>query len=61
MQNSLLGTLGKRIVAYAVLVLAALVALKLVAAIFFGVLQAVFMAVLLLAAGVGVVWALRHL
>jgi hypothetical protein len=59
--NSALGNLGKRAVAYLVLVLAGLLALKLVAAIFFGFLQAVFMAVLVLAAGVGVVWALRHL
>jgi hypothetical protein len=60
-RNSALGTLGKRAVAYLVLLLAALLALKLVAAIFFGMLQAIFMAVLVLAAGVGVVWALRHL
>ena len=60
-QNSALGTLGKRVVAYLVLILAALLALKLAAAVFFGLLQAVFMVVLLLAAGVGVVWALRHI
>jgi hypothetical protein len=60
-ERSALGTLGKRIVAYLVLVLAVLLALKLVAAIFFGFLQAVFMAVLVLAAGAGVVWALRHI
>jgi len=59
--NSAFGTLGKRAVAYLVLILAGLLALKLVAAIFFGVLQAILMVVLVLAAGVGVVWALRHL
>jgi hypothetical protein len=59
--NSALGTLGKRAVAYLVLVLAALLALKLVAAIFFGVLQAIFMTFLVLAAVVGVVWALRRI
>ena len=61
MQNSLLGTLGKRAVAYLVLILAGLLALKLVAAVFFGVLQAIFMVILVLAAGFGVVWALRHI
>ena len=61
MHNSALGTLGKRAVAYLVLVLAALLALKLVAAIFFGALQAIFMTFLVLAAVVGVVWALRRI
>ena len=60
MQNSPFGSLGKRIVAWVVLVLAALLALKVVAAIFFGVLQAVFMVFLLVAAAFGVLWALRH-
>jgi hypothetical protein len=59
-QNSPFGSLGKRIVAWAVLVLAALLALKVVAAIFFGVLQAVFMVFLLVVAAFGVLWALRH-
>ncbi|HYH88583.1 MAG TPA: hypothetical protein VEX67_05085 [Solirubrobacteraceae bacterium] len=60
MQNSPFGALGKRIVAWVVLILAALLALKIVAAIFFGVLQAIFMVCLLVAAGFGVLWALRH-
>jgi hypothetical protein len=59
-QNSPFGTLGKRIVAWIVLALAALLALKVVAAIFFGVLQAIFMVALLVAAAFGVIWALRH-
>jgi hypothetical protein len=59
-QNSPFGTLGKRIVAWVVLVLAALLALKLVAAIFFGLLQAVFMIALVVVAVFGVLWALRH-
>jgi hypothetical protein len=59
-QNSPFGSLGKRIVAWVVLVLAALLALKVVAAIFFGVLQAVFMVFLLVVAAFGVLWALRH-
>ena len=58
--NSPLGPLGKRIVAWIVLVLAALLALKIVGAIFFGVLQAIFMVFLLVLTGFGVLWALRH-
>ncbi len=61
MQNSLLGPLGKRIVAYVVLVAAAILALKVIAAVFIGLVQAVFMVVLILAALVGVFWALRHI
>jgi len=60
-EHSALGTLGKRAVAYLVLILAGLLALKLVAAVFFGLVQAVFMVILVLVAGAGVVWALRHL
>lgn len=61
MQNSLLGPLGKRIVAYVVLIAAAILALKVIAAVFIGLLQAVFMVMLILAALVGVFWALRHI
>lgn len=61
MQNSLLGPLGKRIVAYLVLIAAAILALKVVAAVFIGLLQAVFMVVLILAALVGVFWTRRHI
>ena len=61
MENSLLGNLGKRIVAYLVLIAAAIIAFKLAAAVFFGLLQAVFMIGLAVLAVVGVVWALRHL
>ena len=61
MQNSMLGTLGKRVVAYLVLILAGLLALKLVAVIFFGVFQALFMVILVIAAAAGAVWALRHI
>ena len=59
-QNSPFGVVGKRIVAWVVLVLAALLALKLVSIIFFGLLQALFMIFLVVLAAVGVVWALRH-
>lgn len=61
MQNSLLGPLGKRIVACVVLIAAAILALKVIAAVFIGLLQAVFMVMLILAALVGVFWALRHI
>jgi hypothetical protein len=59
-QHSPFGALGRRIVAWVVLVLAALLALKIVAAVFFGLLQAIFMVFLLALAGFGVLWALRH-
>ena len=61
MENSTFGTLGKRVVAYIVLIFAGLVALKLVAMIFFGLIQAVFMVLLVVAAAFGAVWALRHI
>ena len=60
-ESSPFGTLGKRIVAWVVLVCAALLALKLVAVIFFGALQAIFMLALVVVAAFGVLWALRHL
>ncbi len=60
MQNSLLGPLGKRIVAYVVLFAGAILALKIIAAVFFGLLQAVFLVVLVIAAILAVLWALRH-
>jgi hypothetical protein len=53
--------LAKRIVAWVVLILAGLLALKLISVIFFGVLQALFMIFLVVLAAVGVMWALRHL
>ena len=61
MENSLLGTLGKRVVAYLVLIAAAIVAFKLAAMVLFGLIQAVFMIGLAVLAVIGVVWALRHL
>ena len=55
------GPTEKRIVAWVVLVLAGLLALKLISVIFFGVLQALFMIFLVVLAAVGVMWALRHI
>ena len=60
MQNSLLGTLGKRIVAYLVLIGAAIIAFKLAAIVLFGFVQAIFMIGLAVLAVVGVVWALKR-
>jgi hypothetical protein len=60
-QDSLFGTLGKRVVAWAVLVFAALLALKLASVIVFGLLQALFMIFLVVLAVVGVMWAVRHI
>jgi hypothetical protein len=60
-QNSLLGPLGKRIVAYVVLFAAAILALKIIAAVFFGLVQALFLIVLVIAAIFAVLWALRHI
>jgi len=59
-QNSLLGTLGKRIVAYLVLIGAAIIAFKLAAIVLFGCVQAIFMIGLAVLAVVGVVWALKR-
>ncbi len=61
MRNSLLGTLGKRIVAYLVLLGAAIIAFKLAAIVLFGLVQAVFMIALAVLAVIGVVWALKRL
>ena len=61
MENSPFGPLGKRIVAWVVLVLAGLVLLKVISVVFFGLLQAVFMVFLVVAAVFGVLWAVRHL
>ena len=61
MDNSPFGATGKRIVAWVVLVLAALLALKLASIVFFGLLQALSMIFLVVLAAVGVMWALRNL
>jgi hypothetical protein len=53
--------LGKRVLAWIVLIALALLSLKIIAAIFFGFLQAMFMIVLIVGAVVVLFWALRHL
>jgi hypothetical protein len=61
MENSARSGLGTRLIAWAVLVLVALVVLKFAFGIVFGLIQAVFTLALLAALGLGVIWALRHL
>jgi hypothetical protein len=53
--------LGKRVLAWIVLIALALLSLKIIAAIFFGFLQALFMIVLIVGAVVVLFWALRHI
>jgi hypothetical protein len=60
-QNSLLGPLGKRIIAYAVLFAGAILALKIIISVFFGLLQAFFLITLVIGAIFAVMWAIRHL
>jgi predicted membrane protein len=50
----------QRVLAWVVLIIATLVLLKIVAIVFFGVLQALFTVALVVAAVLGILWALRH-
>jgi hypothetical protein len=61
MQNSALGTLGKRVVAWVVIAAVAILALKLVIGAVFGFITMIITLALIAAAIVGVLWALRHL
>ncbi len=61
MQNSALGTLGKRVVAWIVIAAVAILALKLVIGAVFGFITMIITLALSAAAIVGVLWALRHL
>jgi len=62
MENSARGSgLGTRILAWALLVLVALVALKFAFGIVFGLIQAIFTLAILAAVALGVIWALRHI
>jgi hypothetical protein len=60
MENSALGVLGKRIVAWIVIVAVVLLALKLAVGLVVGLMQAVFVMILAVAAIAGLVWAFRH-
>jgi hypothetical protein len=61
MQNSALGTLGKRVVAWVVIAAVAILALKLIIGAVFGFFTMIVTLALIAAAIVGVLWALRHL
>ena len=57
----MLGTLGRRLVAYVVLIAVALLALKLVAGVFIGLVTTVVTLLMLVALTIGAVWAYRRL
>jgi hypothetical protein len=61
MENSARSGLGSRLIAWAVLVLVALVALKFAFGIVIGLVQAIFTFALLAALALGVIWALRRI
>ena len=62
MENSARGSgLGTRILAWGLLLLVALVALKFAFGIVFGLIQAIFTLAILAAVALGVIWALRHI
>jgi hypothetical protein len=61
MQNSALGTLGKRVVAWVVIAAVAILALKLIIGAVFGFFTMIVTLALIAVAIVGVLWALRHL
>jgi hypothetical protein len=56
-----LGTLGRRLIAWLILVVAVLVVLKLVAGVVLGFVHFVLWVAILGVVGFGVLWALRHL
>jgi flagellar biosynthesis protein FliQ len=59
--ESTLGSLGRRALAWVVLILAALLLLKLVVGVFIGLVAAVMTIVLVVALGLAVVWALHRI
>jgi hypothetical protein len=59
--ESALGSLGRRLLAWVVLILAALLLLKLVVGVFIGLVAAVMTIALVVALGLAVVWALRRI
>ena len=61
MQNSALGTLGKRVIAWIVIAAVAILAIKLIIGAVFGLITMILTLALIAAAIVGVMWALRHL
>ena len=61
MENSALGTLGKRVVAWIVIAAVAILAIKLIIGAVTGLITMIFTLALIAIAIVGVLWALRHL
>jgi hypothetical protein len=61
MQNSALGSLGKRVIAWIVIAAVAILAIKLIISAVFGFVTMILTLALIAAAIVGVMWALRHL
>jgi hypothetical protein len=61
MNNSARSGLGTRVIAWALLVLVALFALKFAFGIVFGLIQAIFTLAILAAVALGVIWALRRI
>ena len=61
MENSALGTLGKRVVAWIVIAAVVLLVIKLAIGAIFGFVTMIITFALIAAAVVGLLWALRHL
>lgn len=61
MQNSALGTLGRRVLAWIVIAAVAVLAIKLIVGAVFGLVTMIITLALIAVAIVGVLWALRHL
>ncbi|HKH18017.1 MAG TPA: hypothetical protein VKA57_10860 [Solirubrobacteraceae bacterium] len=61
MQNSALGNLGRRVLAWIVIAAVAILAIKLVIGAVFGFFTMIVTLALIAAAIVGVLWALRHI
>ena len=61
MENSALGTLGKRVIAWIVIAAVAILAIKLIIGAVFGLVTMIFTLALIAAAIVAVLWAVRHL
>jgi hypothetical protein len=61
MQNSALGNLGRRVLAWIVIAAVAVLAIKLIVGAVFGLVTMIITLALIAVAIVGVLWALRHL
>ena len=61
MQNSALGNLGRRVLAWVIIAAVAVLAIKLVIGAVFGFVTMIFTLALIAAAIVAVLWALRHI